>query len=258
MKYRNTGFFHRYNHDGIDTYGEDDRDIMENYMRAKGFTKPRDVWFDNLRSLLDLKLDSEKLWIQKIQAQIYPDDAKLFILHVECNYLAFCKPGDYEEFLLTENSYCVFEGPSNPILRLLSGDVTPGIYTEYHNFAPISPKLIIVLQNIFLRPLPGDDVPQQIRKLWNDIGVAMRARHLYPDAAGSILRDIPIQKCEVSYRHTEDSNLKAHRDDTFIFRCFQLHSTHVSIINNIFLEEAYSTSSIIYHSSSSLRVSLER
>lgn len=85
MKYRNTSFFHRYNHDEIDAYVEDDRDIMEKYMRAKGFTKPRDVWFDNLRGPLDLEMDPEKSWIRKIQEQIYPDDAKLFILHVECN-----------------------------------------------------------------------------------------------------------------------------------------------------------------------------
>lgn len=158
----------------------------------------------------------------------------------------------------TENSYSVFEGPSNPILRLRSGDVTPGIYTEYHNFAPISPKLMIVLRSNFLCPLPGHGVPQQIQNLWNDIEAAMRAGHLSPDAAGSILQNIPIQKSEVIYRHTGNSIPKAHRDDTFIFRCFQLDSNHVSIINNIFLEEAHSTSSIIYHPSSSLRVNLER
>lgn len=209
MKYRNTGFFHRYNHDRVETYSAGDRDIMEGYMRVKGFTKPRDVWFDNLRGLLDLEMDAERLWIQKIQAQVYPDDAKLFILHVEGNFLAFCKPGACEEeFLLTENSYCVFEGPSNPTLNLLSGDVAPGIYTEYHNFAPISQRLIIVLQSVFLRPLAGDGVPQQLQTLWKDIGSAMRASHLYPDSAGSILQDIPIQKCGVSYMSTKDSNLK--------------------------------------------------
>lgn len=257
MKYRNKGFFDRYNHDHIDTYDSDDRDTMREYMKAKGLTQPRDVWFDNLRGILNLDMDAGSSWTQRIQQEIYPDDAKWFILHLTSNYVAFCQPEQSDqEFILTENSCSVFEGPSNPGLRLESGNITPGIYTEWHNFAPVTPRLLIVLRSVFLPPLVGE-LPEAVRDLFQSIHSAARARHLYPDAAGSMLQDMPIQKCEVEYMNARDSNFQAHKDDNFIFRCIKLSPIHVSKINNIFLEEAYCTSSIIYHSEPMFKRSIE-
>lgn len=257
MRYRNKGFFDRYNHDRIETYDSDDQDTMREYMKTKGFTQPRDVWFDNLRGILDLNMDTGSSWTERILQELYPDDARWFILHLEFNYMAFCQPESSEqEFILTENAYCVFEGPSNPGLRLESGAVTPGIYTEWHNFAPVSPRLVIVLRSIFLPPLVGE-LPDAARNLFQDIYSAARARHLYPDAAGSMLQGMPIQKCAVEYKNARDSNFQVHKDDIFIFRCIKLSPIHVSKINNIFLEEADCTSSIIYHSEAIFKQSIE-
>lgn len=259
MKYRNAGFFHRYDHDRADDYNEDDREAMMEYMNHKGFTKPRDVWFDNLRGLLDLNMDAGGVWMHDVQAQIYPDDAKMFISHIQGNFMAFCEPmSSDEEFLLTQNAYCVFEGPSNPTLDLPSGSVRPGTYIEHHNFAPVSPRLIIVLQSNLLRPQSADGVPPCVSQMWKEISSKMRSRLLYPDTAGSILQDIPINRSEAFYTSARDANWIPREDDMFIFNCFKLPSAHVSIINNILLEEAYTTSSIIYRSATFLRTSLER
>lgn len=46
--------------------------------------------------------------------------------------------------------------------------------------------------------------------------------------------------------------------DKFLFQCFKLSRHHTTTINNIFLEEAHTTSSIIYHSQGSLKSSLEQ
>ncbi|RMJ25980.1 hypothetical protein PHISP_03158 [Aspergillus sp. HF37] len=255
MKYRNAGFFDRYDHDRMDDYDADDQSAMMEYMDRKGFTKPRDVWFDNLRGLLDCNMDAEGVWMENIHAQIYPYDAKMFILYIQGSFMAFCEPESCdEEFVLTKNAYNIFEGPSSPTLDILSGNVTPRTYTEYHNFAPVSPRLIIVLQNNFLRPPASDEVPPWVRETWEAIGSEIRTRH----AAGSILQDIPIHRSEASYITASDRNWKPNGDDIFGFRCFQLPTTHVSIINNLFLEEAYTTSSIVYHSATFFRTSLER
>lgn len=259
MKYRNAGFFYRYVHDQADDYSADDREAMMEYMNRKGFTKPRDVWFDNLRGLLDLNMDAGGVWMHDIQAQIYADDAKMFILHTQDSFMAFCEPESWdEEFLLTQNAYFVFEGPSNPTLDLPSGSVRPETYVEYHKFAPVSPRLIIVLQSNFLRPPTTDGVPPWVSQMWKEIMSKMRTKLLYPDAAGSILQDIPIHRSEAFYTRARDANWSPKEDDMFTFHCFKLPSAHVSIINNILLEEAYTTSSIAYRSATFLRTSLER
>lgn len=63
-----------------------------------------------------------------------PEDAFMFELHLLHRYMSFCQLQNIgEEFLLTENAFGIFEDPSTVHNEVIS------IYTEYHNFAPISP-----------------------------------------------------------------------------------------------------------------------
>lgn len=157
MKYRNAGMFERYNHDHVDNYDSDDRERMLKYMESKGFEKPRDVWFDNLRHLLDLEMDAQKSWRNTLVTQMYPDDALMFKLHLLYSFMAFCTPELLnDEFLLTQNAYSIFEGPGSVLLNPLSGKIEPIIYTEYHNFVPVSPRLIIILRSHLLSS-PGQE-----------------------------------------------------------------------------------------------------
>lgn len=249
MKYRNTSMFDRYNHDHVDDYDANDRERMLGYMRSKGFSKPRDVWFDNLRHLLDLQMDTEKSWRDTLKTQIYPDDAIMFEAHLLNNFMAFCSPEVSEdEFLLTQNAYSIFEGP----VDLLPGKTEAVQYTEYHNFAPVSPKLIIILRSLLLPPFPERCA---LRGL---LAAAVRSKYPYPDQAGSILQDLPVSPCEPVYiRQVVTSLASFHSRDRFRFRCFKISPAHITTINNILLEEAHSTCSIVYHSSASLKSSVE-
>ncbi|GKZ34328.1 hypothetical protein AbraIFM66950_004558 [Aspergillus brasiliensis] len=258
MKYRNGGMFDRYNHDDAQNYQADDRARMLVYMHNKGFTKPRDVWFNNLRHMLDVELDAGKKWRETLRNQIYPDDAAMFELHLLHSFMAFCEPetpGE-EEFLLTENAFGIFEGPCSTTVNPLSGNPEISAYTEFHNFAPIAPRLIIILRS-FLLPFPGDEgIAQGLRA---ELLEAQRAAHRHPEMAGSILADLHIRPCETRYHSPViDSPAAFHQNDQFHFQCFRLSSAHVATINNLFLEEAYPTGSIVYHSPVSLRASLER
>ena len=250
MKYRNRGMFERYNHDDPQHYDADDRPRMLKYMADKGFTKPRDVWFHNLNHMLGLEMDSEKTWRHTLHAQIYPDDAFMFELHLLHSYMSFCQPQNLEEeFLLTENAFGIFEGPSTEHDEVIS------VYTEYHNFAPISPRLLIVLRSALL-PIPGDN--GEYAELRSRFAAALRSHHLEPDKAGSILEDLPVRPCKKEYdQEVIDSPASFRKNDRFLFLCFKLSSAHMTTINNIFLEEAYSTSSIIYHSPVALRAAVE-
>ncbi|KAF9891410.1 hypothetical protein FE257_004266 [Aspergillus nanangensis] len=253
MKYRNAGMFDRYNHDHVDSYDSDDREQMLQYMESKGFSKPRDVWFHNLLQLLNVEMDAKKSWIGTLETRMYPYDAMMFELHLRYSFMAFCTPqSSEEEFLLTQNAYSIFEGPSTITLDPRTVKIEPVVYTEYHNFAPISPKLIIILRSHLLLPdnaLQGD---------WDWLRAAVRFQHLHPGKAGSILQDLPVSNCNISYtRPPSNTNSRFHRDDRFHFTCFQLSPAHVATINNLLLEEAYATSSIVYHSPNSLKRSIE-
>ncbi|OJJ95055.1 hypothetical protein ASPACDRAFT_48162 [Aspergillus aculeatus ATCC 16872] len=261
MKYRNTGMFDRYNHDDARSYQADDRARMLRYMQTKGFATPRDVWFDNLRQILDLELDDAgRSWRETLRRRIYPDDAAMFEHHLLHSFMAFGEPDDpQEEFLLTENAFGIFEGPCSTTVDPQSGHREISVYTEFHNFAPLAPRLAIILRSNLL-PFPGDrGLAQSLRA---SLVEAQRAAHHHPDEAGSMLLDLPIRPCETSYHNpvvvVVDSPAAFHRNDQFRFQCFRLSSAHVATINSLFLEEAYPTASIVYHSPVSLRASIER
>jgi hypothetical protein len=258
MKYRNTGMFDRYkyNHDHVDNYDADDRERMLTYMESKGFQKPRDLWFDNLRHLLDLEMDPGKAWRNTLRTRIYPDDAAMFEHHLHHSFMAFCRPElPEDEFLLTQNAFSIFEGPSTENVDALTGRTESVVYNEHHNFAPISPRLMIILRSHLLH-VPGQS--NALARAWDLVSEAVRSCHLYPDRAGSMLQDLPIHPCDTVYVHPgPETPASFHKNDQFRFRCFKLSSRHVAVINNLLLEEAYSTSSIVFHSPQSLKASIE-
>lgn len=147
--------FERYDHDHVDNYDADARERMLRYMESKGFRKPRDVWFDNLRHLLDLEMDPRKGWTDTLKTQMYPDDAAMFEHHLNHSFMAFCQSeGPEDEFRLTQNAFSIYEGPSTENVDVLTGRTESVVYNEHHNFAPITPRLVIILRS-YLLPLPG-------------------------------------------------------------------------------------------------------
>lgn len=79
MKYRNRNLHQRYGHDSLDTYEGEDKEILANYMKRKGFKSPRDVWLANIHAFLSLEIDPYLKWIPKIQSTAYQLDAITFL-----------------------------------------------------------------------------------------------------------------------------------------------------------------------------------
>lgn len=111
LKYRGSGAHQRFYHQNADGYSENDREKLLHYMREKGFERPVDVWFDNIKAILELQTDPNLEWMEKLVNRIYPDDAMWYIAHTQMMYLVLCTPSGQEEFLLTENAYSIHEGP---------------------------------------------------------------------------------------------------------------------------------------------------
>ena len=249
MMYRNTSFARRFEKSRED-YDSDDRIAILTYMDAKGFKNPRDVWFANIRAFLEVDLSKSKEDLSKHMTQrAYPADAAWFIMHTQTFFLAFCTPNDPgDEFLLTQNAYSIYEGPHNP-----------GKWTEWHRFAPVSPKVMIVLRSNLL-PSAGTEEGDDMKR---DFEEAVRSMHLDPDTAGSWLQDLPISRARINYSQIVDGRLHSvptqmpedkHR---FYFPFFPLNHEHVQRINMLCLEEAADTMAIVYKSPESLRTALE-
>ena len=153
-----------------------------------------------------------------------------------------------DEFLLTQNAYSVFEGPSSA-----------GTYTEYHRFAPVSPKIIVVLHSLLL-PSAGQEEGKDTRQILLDMTKSM---HLNPNAAGSWLEDLPITKARNNHSRvvngkTEPVRTRMSKDKhIFYFPFFALEHEHVQKINMICLEQAFHTVAIVYKSPENLRAALD-
>ncbi|KAK5676634.1 hypothetical protein LTS10_010935 [Elasticomyces elasticus] len=251
MKYRGNNMYSLFNVGTIDDYPGRDRDKLRTYMSAKGFETPRDVWLANLHAFLDVKMDSGLKWHKVIRQQAYEDHAEQFIYHAGLIHMAFCKPRSADdEWLLTDTAYSMFEGPSTEALQLITGQ-RKREYTEWHNFAPVSASLLIVLRSILL---PGGIVKPgaELRKALYQAGLRP---HPNPKAATSLLQNLPVEQCSNSYSTVRSGEFVINAgvcdytpQDQFIFQCFELESTYVDRINGLFLEECAATTAISYKS----------
>lgn len=130
MKYRGSTAHRRYFHKDAADYIEDDRKSFLDYMKAKGFKSPTDVWFDNLKAILDLKMDAGLLWMEKLKKRMYPPDADWFINNTQSFYMSICTPETADdEFILTQNAYSMHEGPVSRSMNLQTGEMNTGVYT---------------------------------------------------------------------------------------------------------------------------------
>lgn len=265
MKYRGKNFHKRFVNDEMEGYVEDDREKFLKYMRENGFQKPVDVWIHSIKTILELKMDPMGEWMKNLVNQLYPDDAMWFIMHTEWMYLALCTPSDTDrEFILTENCYNVFEGPQTAVIDPISGERRCVAWTNFHEFSPISPKLVMVLRS-FVLPNSEEDKNESINEWRENLFKLSTGMHADPSSVNSILADLPINKPRNSYSSVtshgieliegeDGSRRNYHR---FCFPFFKLNTEHVNKINAIFLENAYTCQSVAFTSQSALRIAIE-
>jgi hypothetical protein len=161
MKYRGPGFCEKYFIGSPETYNSEDRNLIRAYMVNEGLSSPRDVWLHNLRAILDVDMDAGGAWMKEILVNMFPADAKMFVFHAQASYMAFCTPAEQnDEFLLTDDCYSVFEGPAHETFCKRTGEFLGSLCLPYHEFGPVSPRLIIVLRSYILPEVREDTNPE--------------------------------------------------------------------------------------------------
>jgi Protein of unknown function (DUF4238) len=255
MLYRNRSLHGKYDRSS-EEYNAADRIEMLKYMRDKGFSSPKDVWLANLKAFLNVRLGTAtERWSSELMANAFPRDAQWFIEHFLGTFLSFCTPQNTsDEFVLTENAYSVFEGPSNP-----------RISQQWHVFSPINPRLLVVMRQNQLQPITG--LPPELNSKFPKLQEELVARicNLYKDPSGarSCLTDLPVEKPQTSYDPIDrGSSLVAgepsfKNEDTLTFNFFFLTTKHVQLINSLFLEEAYNTQAIVFRKRSAFLRAVE-
>jgi hypothetical protein len=139
LKYRGSTFHRRYYHDNAECYEADDWELLREYMSEKVFKQPTDVWFHNLRTILELRIDPEEDWIKDFSKRKFSDNAMWFIIHAQRIYMAICTPSNpSDEFILTSNCYNVLEGPNCFVTDKTTGRSKVDLITPSTNLAPIS------------------------------------------------------------------------------------------------------------------------
>jgi hypothetical protein len=265
MKYRAPIFFARFNHETAQEYESEDRQTFLEYMKAKGFTRPLEVWFDNLKKVIDAPMDPDGNWIMELMHTIYPPDALWIFIIFRSMHLAFVTPSDPEqEFILTENAFSIHEGPGTTSTDLVTGEPKLIAYTEFHLLSIVSPNLAIVLRHNTL-PEPLEDANPDICR-GKAAELRMQARqHIDPKHATSLLVDLPVAKARNPHIKISNAWLVSgdgaienpRPDDQFRFTFFRLGSKHTQMINTIMLDQGHDTSSIIFKSAPALRMALD-
>ncbi|PTB44947.1 hypothetical protein M441DRAFT_302523 [Trichoderma asperellum CBS 433.97] len=262
LTFRGNQYYQRYNVDSMQEYHEDDKEILQAYMSKHGFTKPVDVWLQGLEKIIDLDMDLNiaaeddeedgEDWEQRIRERIYSPIAEMFIEHMSAMYMAICTPAsDDEEFILTENCYNVTEGQTTAYYDSLTGKHVT-LSPRFHMFAPISPRLIIVLRSNHL-PDPLEDA-DPISKCWRQFNRLLFFGSQYGRGPKSILEDLPIRKAMNNYMDVVNGmlaprhgwNQQLGMSDRFRFTIFQIPTRHVQTINGLLIDHAFHGSRIIF------------
>ncbi|KAK3954282.1 hypothetical protein QBC32DRAFT_336702 [Pseudoneurospora amorphoporcata] len=263
MKYRSARFHTRFFHEKPEAYSENDREILREYMEEHPqFKTPMQVWLHNIETIINLDMDPESNWIRELPKKMYQNDAMWFFTHVQGSYMTLCVPSEAEnEFILTDNSYSVHEGPNNLARDVKSNKEETLGYVELHTFAPVSPKIMVVLRSgIF--PDPLEDQSPRVREQ-RDFH-----RSLLLDPYGHVngmLADLPVRKAGNSYSGIVNGRLvlqeghdgQKRKDDKFRFPFFPIGSRYVNIINSIFLDNCLRCTSLVYNSKQAFARTLE-
>ncbi|KAI9722786.1 MAG: hypothetical protein M1828_004482 [Chrysothrix sp. TS-e1954] len=253
MHYRNKTFHSRFSK-SLASYDADDRSSMIKFMTEQRLQHPIEVWFRNIAAILDADIEKFSDYLHdapRLAATFhaYPPDMSWFLKNMHAYYLVFVKPQSPRlQFVLTENAYSVFEGPSSP-----------QAWTDYHLFSPIAPSILIISRSTILGSGYLED-----GKLLSDLRNTMALQHRDPVAAlHSLLEDMPVQIAKNNYSQIVNGKpealpTKVGRDKhVFYFSLFKISDHHVGLINSIFLDNAAHTSKIIYREPDALQAALD-
>ena len=254
LKYRGSGFHRRFYHGSPEEYDSNDRERLLKYMEDHRIATPLDVWFRNLEAIMNVKMDSRHEWMTELPKRMFPDDAAWFIMHCQYFYMALCTPEDmWSEIILSDNSYNIFEGPNTFVADRPTGQVLGGGHAGFHEFSPISPRIMIVLRShAVVNPIEDSD--PRVKEHRDDTRWSAFEEPFGTEWT-SLLKDLPITKANSSCSQIINGRVVPaggfdgtyRPTDRFYFTFHSISASHVQTINNISLDNSYNNTALVFH-----------
>ncbi|KAG5806283.1 hypothetical protein H9Q74_009172 [Fusarium xylarioides] len=263
LNQRGSGFFKTYNCDSIDDYKKNDRDLLKEFMDRNGIQRPLDVCLQGLSSIIDLDMRVTANWQQTLKTTVYYGLFRHFVEHITEFWMSFCTPSsEDQEFILSDTGSHVYEGPTVDFQDKTTGEFLR-LGPRFHLFAPMSPRLMIVLRSKHL-PEPHEDNNPEIkagRQLYRQIEIDS----IHGPGTKSILEHLPVHKAINSYSTLVNGTLRKRpgwdgqlrQTDTFSFPFFKISTRHARIINGLLLDHAFHGLTIIFNKKDSFLDLLE-
>lgn len=192
-------------------------------------------------------------WQQTVKSTVYYGLFCHFVEHITEFWMSFCTPAsEDQEFILSDTGSHVYEGLTVDFQDEKTGEsLDPG--PRFHLFAPISPRLMIVLRSKHL-PEPHEDKSPEIkttRQLYRQTEIDS----IYGPGTKSILEDLPVYKAVDSYSTLVNGVLRKRPDwdgqlcqtDTFSFPFFKISMHHGRVMNGLLLGHAFHGRTIIFN-----------
>eukprot|EP00835_Amoeboradix_gromovi_P002282 NODE_126_length_18761_cov_0.476262.p2 type:complete len:557 gc:universal NODE_126_length_18761_cov_0.476262:4219-5889(+) len=174
--------------------------LMSQFMVKKKFKMPSDVWLDSIKIILESHFDDV----------VGNMDMFPFIRHefenVKRCYVCIWEAPHDAEFVMIDQAYGIYEG------------VFPQVI--YHQFYPISPKLMIVLVHPSLKEMPSAN------QLYASHGMSSRFE--------GVSHDPPIVACR---NPIDNGATESDSNDLFTYQKVQISATDVEMVNGIMLDE---------------------
>lgn len=192
-------------------------------------------------------------WEGTISSTVYFAIADRFVKHVKGYWMAICTPANSEEeFVLTENGYNVHEGPTVSFEDKNTGECI-SLGSAFHYFAPIAPRVMMLLRNQHLpEPLDdGDPDTKELRKKHREVFIDS----FYGSGTESIMEDLPVHKAFNSYSKVMDGRRtplpewdgKYRKNDCFTFPIFQISTEYTHKMNGLLLDNAFHGLTVIFN-----------
>ncbi|KAF5620808.1 hypothetical protein F52700_11134 [Fusarium sp. NRRL 52700] len=253
LNQRGSGFFETYNCSSIDEYDKNDRELLKEFMDRTGIQRPLDVWLQGLTSIIDLDMRVTADWQQTLKSTVYYGLFCHFVEHITEFWMCFCTPSsEDQEFILSDTGSHIYEGPTVDFQDRTTGEFLC-LGPKFNLFAPISPRLMIVLRSKHL-PEPHEDSNPEIkaeRQLYRQIEIDL----IFGPGTESILEDLPVHKAINSYstlvngvlRKRPDWDEQLRQTDTFTFPFFKISTHHGRTMNGLLLDHAFHGRTIIFN-----------
>ncbi|KAG5654879.1 hypothetical protein KAF25_007635 [Fusarium avenaceum] len=167
--------------------------------------------------------------------------------------MAVCAPANMdEEFVLTDTGYNVHEGPTIDFKDKSTGEHVR-LGPAFHYFAPIAPRLMIILRSQHLPEALNNSDPdnkeyrEQRRKFLIDL--------MYGPEMKSMIEDLPVHKALNSYSKVIDRrptplpewDRQYRKNDRFTFPIFRISPDYTRKMNGLLLDHAFHGLTVIFN-----------